>query len=53
MGKVIEAHVNLVADGRLVEANLVGLPERGDLGEDQRFVFAGVGIGERELVELF
>ena len=43
--------MNLVAHGWFVEADLVRLPERGNLGEDQRFIFAGFGIGERQLVE--
>ena len=43
--------MNLVPDGGLVEADLVGLPERGDFSEDQRLVFARVGIGKRQLVQ--
>src|ERR1700721_3465554 len=52
-GKVIEAHVNLVAHGWPIEADLVGLPERGDFREDQRFVFAGLRIGKWQEVETF
>ncbi len=43
--------MNLIAHGWFVKPDLVGLPERGDLGEDQRFIFACFGVGKRQLVE--
>ena len=50
---VIERHANLVADGRPRAADVVGLPERGDLGEQGGFEHIELGRGQGDAVEAF
>ena len=50
---VVESHADLVCDEGLLEAHLIGFPQRRHLGEDQRFEPAGVGVGERKTVKPF
>ena len=49
--EIIEAHVDFVADGGLLEPDFVGLPKGGNFGQDLRFRLKRVSLGERNLVQ--
>ncbi len=50
---VVEGHADLVADGGAGAADVVGLPERGDLGDEVAFEGFELRVGDGDAVELF
>ncbi len=49
---VVEGHADLVADGGAGHADIVGLPEGGDLGDDVLLEGFQLGFGHGDAVEL-
>ena len=50
---VVEGHADLVADGGAGAADVVGLPEGGDLGDEVVLEGFELGLGDGDAVELF
>ncbi len=49
--EIVETHVNLVAHRRLLEADLIGLPQGRDFLQNFRFVFQRVRLRQKNVVE--
>ncbi len=48
---VVEAHLDFVVDGGPARADFVGLPEAGDLGQDQLFEAREILLGDGNAIE--